>query len=131
MPESVAEAVTGLALVRRTRGEYADAEALFHEAIAIYEESRRRAGNGADARPVRDRTSYWPGDDERARPLFERSLTLFRRLLDAHGVAFGLYGLAIARPPALNPRRGENAPRASRSFARPATAAMFAKVLVT
>ena len=35
---------------------------------------------------------------DRARPLFERSLGLFRRLGDSHGVALGLYGLAATRP---------------------------------
>ena len=38
------------------------------------------------------------GDLYRARPLFERSLGLFRRLGDSHGIAAGLYGLAITRP---------------------------------
>jgi DNA-binding CsgD family transcriptional regulator len=38
------------------------------------------------------------GEDERARPLFERSLGLFRRLGDPHGVALSLYGLAVVRP---------------------------------
>ncbi len=35
------------------------------------------------------------GDDDRARPLFERSLALFRRLGDSHGIALALYGLAV------------------------------------
>ena len=38
------------------------------------------------------------GEMDRARPLFEQSLGLFRRLGDSHGVALGLYGLAATRP---------------------------------
>ena len=38
------------------------------------------------------------GEVDRARPLFERSLELFRRQGDATGVAFGLHGLSFSRP---------------------------------
>lgn len=38
------------------------------------------------------------GEVDRARPLFERSLDLFRRFGDLTGIAFGLHGLAFARP---------------------------------
>jgi tetratricopeptide (TPR) repeat protein len=96
-PRSVAEAVPGLALVKRTRGEYDDAEALFQEAIAIYEELGDEPGT---ARTL-DRFAValiLAGEQDRARPVFERSLELFRRLGDTTGVAFGLHGLAMARP---------------------------------
>ena len=43
----------GLALVRRTRGDYPEAEALFREALAVYEGLGDEAGDRADARPVR------------------------------------------------------------------------------
>ena len=38
------------------------------------------------------------GEMDRARPIFERSLGIFRQLGDSHGVALGLYGLAATRP---------------------------------
>ena len=82
--------------MKRTRGEYDDAEALFQEAIAIYEELGDEPGT---ARTL-DRFAValiLAGETDRARPVFERSLELFRRLGDTTGVAFGLHGLAMAR----------------------------------
>ena len=96
-PKGVAEAVTGLALVKRTRGDYGEAEALFREALSIYEELGDEEGT---ARTL-DRYGIAltiAGEADRARPLFERSLDLFRRSGDVTGIAFGLHGLAFARP---------------------------------
>jgi ATP/maltotriose-dependent transcriptional regulator MalT len=100
--KGVAEAVTGLALVRRTRGDYRGAEALFREALSIYEDL------GAEA------ATAWTlyrsgialalgGEADRARPLFERSHELSRRLGDSTGVALGLQGLAFSRAPGADP----------------------------
>ncbi len=90
--------MTGLALVRRTRGDYRAAETLFREALSIYEDL------GADA--GRAWTLYRYGialtlgaEADRARPLFERSHELSRQLGDSTGVALGLQGLAFTRPP--------------------------------
>ena len=81
----------------RTSAVAVDAEALFQEAIAIYEELGDESGT---ARTL-DRFAValiLAGEQDRARPVFERSLELFRRLGDTTGVAFGLHGLAMARP---------------------------------
>jgi predicted ATPase/DNA-binding CsgD family transcriptional regulator len=94
----VAEAYTGLALIGSARGDEAEAETRYGEALAIYE------GLGAQAATARalDRLALHfviCGEFDRARPLFERSFALFQRLGDSHGVALGLYGLAIVRLP--------------------------------
>ena len=97
-PTSLAEALTGLALVRRARGAYDDAEAHYLEALAIYDEL---GDEEATARTL-DRLAIAlaiGAQEARARDLFERSLALFRRLDDATGVAFGLHGLVMARAP--------------------------------
>ena len=95
--KGVAEAYTGIALVRRTRGDIPEAERLFQEALSVYES----LGDEAAAARTLDRLAMSlvvAGDHDRARPLFERSLALFRRLGDSHGIALGLYGLAVTRP---------------------------------
>ena len=74
-----------------------DAEALFQEALAVYDELGDEQGT---ARTL-DRLGIalaLAGEADRARPLFERSLELFRRLGDSTGIAFGLHGLSFARP---------------------------------
>ena len=43
------------------------------------------------------------GDAARARPLFERSIELFRQLGDSTGIALALQGLAFSRPPGGGP----------------------------
>ena len=93
----MAEATTGLALVRRTRGDYAEAETLFREALAVYEV----LGDEQAVAGALDRLALClvvAGDVAGAHLLFERSLELGRRLGDAHGIALGLYGLAMSRP---------------------------------
>ena len=83
--------------MRRTRGDYPEAEKLFREALAGYEGLGEEAGI---ARALDRLAMHFvvTGDDDQARPLFERSLGLFRRLGDSHGIALGLYGLAVTRP---------------------------------
>jgi predicted ATPase/DNA-binding CsgD family transcriptional regulator len=90
----VAEACTGLALVRRTRVDNSGAETLFREALAVYEELGEDDGV---ARTLDQLAMNFvvAGDFVRARPLFERSLALFRRLDDTHGIGLGLYGLVL------------------------------------
>ena len=63
--------------MQRTRGEYGEAEALFEEASAVYDELGDEQGT---ARTL-DRLGIalaLAGEVDRARPLFERSLELFR-----------------------------------------------------
>jgi predicted ATPase/DNA-binding CsgD family transcriptional regulator len=96
--EGVAEAYTGLALVRSASGDYPESERLVREALSIYE------GHGDELGTARtlDRLAMnfvITGEHDRARPVFERSLELFRRLGDSHGVALGLYGLSVVRLP--------------------------------
>ena len=96
--KGVAEATTGLALIRSARGDYPEAETLYREALSIYE----GLGDEAGIARTLDRFALnfvITGEFDRARPLFERSLGLFRRLGDSHGVALGLYGLAVTRLP--------------------------------
>ncbi|MDP9255919.1 MAG: LuxR C-terminal-related transcriptional regulator [Actinomycetota bacterium] len=96
--KGVAEATTGLALIRSARADSMEAETLYGDALAIYE---RLEDEVAIARTL-DRFALnfvIMGELERARPLFERSIAMYRRLGDAHGVALGLYGLAIVRLP--------------------------------
>ena len=89
--------------------------------LAIYDELGDEAGT---ARTL-DRRHRAPiaGEVDRARPLFERSLDLFRRFGDLTGVAFGLHGLAFARPAGADSRRWRRAKRASPSCAGSAIAA--------
>ena len=97
MHEGVAEACTGLALVTRTRGDYAEAETLFREALAIYESLGDEGGDGADARPVRRCASSSAGEMDRARPHVRAEP---RALPAARGLArsrLGLYGLVVRR----------------------------------
>ena len=65
--------------MRRTRGDCQEAETLFREALVVYEGLGDEEGT---ARTL-DRLAMnlvVGGDIDRARPLFERSLGLFRRL---------------------------------------------------
>jgi predicted ATPase/DNA-binding CsgD family transcriptional regulator len=97
-PKCLAEAHTGLALIRSARGDYPEAETFLREALAVYEGLGEEAGI---ARTL-DRlamTFVITGEFDRARPLFARSLESFRRLGDSHGVALGLYGLSVVRLP--------------------------------
>ena len=94
----MAEALTGVALVRRARGDYEEAEAHYREALSIYGEL---GDEEATARTL-DRLAIAltiAADEARARELFERSLEIFRRLGDSTGVALGLHGLSMARAP--------------------------------
>jgi DNA-binding CsgD family transcriptional regulator len=83
--------------VRRARGDYPEAETLFREALAGYEALGEEE---AMARTLDRLAMHFVviGDDDRARPLFERSLETFRRLGDSHGIALSLYGLSVVRP---------------------------------
>jgi len=97
-PRGVADALTGVALGRRARGAYEEAEAHYREALSIYGEL---GDEEATARTL-DRLAIVltiAADEARGRELFERSLEMFRRLGDSTGVALCLHGLVMARVP--------------------------------
>ena len=91
------------------------------EAIAIYEELGDEAGT---ARTL-DRFAValiLAGEQDRARPVFERSLELFRRLGERPASRSASRASRCA-PEGADSRRGRKSPRASRSFAGSATVA--------
>ena len=89
--------------VHRNRARATDARELSGRRDALSRGAGRLRGPGRRRRVARalDRLAVClvvGGEMDRARPLFEQSLGLFRRLGDSHGVALGLYGLAATRP---------------------------------